>query len=182
MTEFLKQAFGDAVTEEVIAQFKSELGKKFVAKADYNTKRDELKNALEELQSLNEQANTLRERAAEADRLSEEMTALEKKYDDHVSVLNGKLEQVKLEGEINSLIRKKGGKNEKAVRALLSLGDENPIENAEQQLDLLRKTDPYLFDAASPGGTKGNFPRGTNLPTEGLTYSQMMQLEANSTR
>lgn len=175
MTEILKQIFGDAATDEVIEQFKAELGKKFVAKADYNTKRDELNNLRKKLEELTEETEGLRVQAAEADRLNGEISALQQKYDEHVSVLNGKLEQVTLEGEIGSLIRKRGGKNEKAVRALLSLSDDNPIENAKQQLDELIKSDPYLFDAASPAGTKGNFPRGANAPSEGLTYSQMMK-------
>ena len=137
-----------------------------------------MQNAREQLESLTEQANRLREKAAEADRLDSEMLSLKEKYDEHISVLNGKLEQVTLEGEISSLIRKKGGKNEKAVRALLSLGDENPIESAALQIEQLIKTDPYLFNAATPAGTRGNFPRGANPPAEGLTYSQMLQLEA----
>lgn len=155
MIEFLKQTFGDAVTDEIITNFKSELGKKFVAKADYNTKRDELKN------------------------MQEELSALQIKYDEHVSVLNGKLEQMQLENDIGALIRRSGGKNEKAVRALLNLNDENPMENAAQQLDLLKSSDPYLFDMPSPTGTKGNFPRNDAVQTGALTYSQMMQLEAN---
>lgn len=179
MIEYLKQTFGDAVTEDIITQFKSELGKKFVAKADYNTKRDELKNARERLSELEQKAEAIQARAAEADKLNEDMVALQKKYDEHVSVLNGKLEQVKMEGEISGLIRRSGGKNEKAVRALLDLSDDNPIETAAQQLELLKKSDPYLFDGQTPGGTKGNFPRSESAPAGTLTYSQMMQLEAN---
>lgn len=175
MIEFLKQTFGNAVTEEIITQFKSELGKKFVAKADYNTKRDELKDARERIDEL----IVFQERAGEADRLKADIEALQQKYDEHVSVLNGKLEQVKLEGEISGLIRKSGGRNEKALRALLDLGDDNPMENAAQQLESLKKSDPYLFECPTPGGTKGNFPRSDSAPRGTLTYSQMMQLEAS---
>lgn len=179
MTEFLKQIFGDAVTEDVLSQFKAELGKKFVAKSDYNTKRDELISARSKIEELTAQTEKLQLRANDADTLASQLAEIQEKYDRHVAVLNGEIEQVKLEGEISSLIRRKGGKNEKAVRALLSLGDENPMESAEQQLDLLIKSDPYLFDVSSPAGGKGNFPRSAISPAEGLTYSQMMQLEAN---
>lgn len=179
MTEFLKQTFGDAVTDEIITSFKAELGKKFVAKADYNTKRDELKDARERLEQLELEVSELGTRAADADRLNQEMVSLKERYDQHVSVLNGKLEQVKLEGELGSLIRRSGGKNEKAVRALLNLDEENPMESAAQQLDLLKKSDPYLFEMPSPGAAKGNFPRNGSAQTGSLTYSQMMQLENN---
>ncbi len=180
MIEFLKQAFGDAVTDEIITNFKSELGKKFVAKADYNTKRDELKNMQSEFDDFKLQAQGAQARAAEADKLSEQLSALQKKYDEHVSVLNGKLEQVKLENDISGLIRRCGGKNEKAVRALLDLNSDNPMETAAQQLDLLKSSDPYLFDAPTPGGTKGNFPRNEAVQTGTMTYSQMMRMEANN--
>ena len=179
MIEFLKQTFGDAVTDEIITNFKSELGKKFVAKADYNTKRDELKNMQTEFDEFKMQAESIQARADEADRLNEELSALQIKYDEHVSVLNGKLEQMQLENDIGALIRRSGGKNEKAVRALLNLSDDNPMENAAQQLDLLKSSDPYLFDMPTPAGTKGNFPRNDAVQTGTLTYSQMMQLEAN---
>lgn len=179
MIEFLKQTFGDAVTEEVISRFNGELGKKFVAKSDYNTKRDELKDARETIEQLQKSAEALKKRALDADRFEADMTELKKKYDEHISVLNGELEQVKSENEISALIRKSGGRNEKAVRALLIPDGENAMESVIEQLDLLKKSDPYLFDAPTPGGTKGNFPRNEPSPQGTLTYSQMMMLEAN---
>ena len=44
MKEILKQLFGDAVTEDALKQFNTELGKKFVAKSDYNTKLEVIKD------------------------------------------------------------------------------------------------------------------------------------------
>lgn len=179
MIDFLKQTFGESVTEEAITAFKSELGKKFVAKADYNTKRDELNEAREKISLLEAQADEYIKNADSKERLQQEFDALKQKYDEHVSVLNGKIEQMKTESDISSLIRKSGGKNEKAVRALLDLGDENIMENAKAQLDMLKKSDPYLFDTHMPDGAKGNFPRSSFAGKGNLTYSQMMQLEAN---
>ena len=43
MKDILTQLFGDAVTEDILKQFNAELGKKFVAKSDYNTKLDTIK-------------------------------------------------------------------------------------------------------------------------------------------
>lgn len=179
MTEFLKEIFGDAVTEEVLGRFKTELGKRFVAKNDYNTKRDELKEARDEIERLTAHTEKLTERANSADTLATELAELQAKYDNHVDVLNGEIAQIRLEGEISSLIRRMGGRNEKAVRALLNLEGESPEICAKEQIALLKKSDPYLFDSPTPAGGKGNFPRGMIAPPEGLTYSQMMQLEEN---
>ena len=43
MKEILKQLFGEAVTEDALKQFNAELGKKFVAKTDYNAKLEVIK-------------------------------------------------------------------------------------------------------------------------------------------
>lgn len=179
MTEFLKEIFGDAVTDEVLGRFKAELGKKFVAKSDYNTRRDELKCAREEIERLTKHTQELTTRAEDADRLTAEIAELQKKYDNHVDVLSGEIAQIRMEGKISSIIRGMGARNEKAVRALLNLDGESPEQSAKEQIALLKKSDPYLFDAPSPSGAKGNFPRGMVAPQEGLTYSQMMQLEEN---
>ena len=172
MIDFLKQTFGDAVTEDIMKSFKTELGKKFVAKADFNAKRDELN-------LLKEQIGEYKTKAENADKLNQDLCNLQTKYDEQVAFLNGTIEQMKLEGELSSLIRKSGGKNEKAVRALLEIGSENPMEDATNQLEALKLSDPYLFSTPSPTQTKGNFPRNSLPARENLTYSQMMQLEAN---
>ena len=44
MKEILKQLFGEAVTDDALKQFNAELGKKFVAKTDYNTKLEVIKS------------------------------------------------------------------------------------------------------------------------------------------
>ena len=43
MKEILTQLFGEAVTDDAMKQFNAELGKKFVAKADFNAKVEEVK-------------------------------------------------------------------------------------------------------------------------------------------
>lgn len=58
MQEILKQLFGEAVTEDALKQFNAELGKKFVAKADHNTKLEEIKTLQEKITELGEKANT----------------------------------------------------------------------------------------------------------------------------
>ena len=47
MKAILTQLFGEAVTEDTLKQFNAELGKKFVAKADYNSKLEEIKGLAE---------------------------------------------------------------------------------------------------------------------------------------
>lgn len=54
MKEILTQLFGEAVTDEALKTFNAELGKKFVAKTDFNAKSEEIKTLKAEKQSLEE--------------------------------------------------------------------------------------------------------------------------------
>lgn len=169
MTEFLKKSFGESATEEVLGEFRAELGKRFVPKADFNAKRDELARLKEELDGE-------RAKAAEAERLGGELEELREKYEKDVSRLSGEIGQMKEEERISNLIRKSGGRNERAVRALLEGGSEEEISS---QLDLLKKSDPYLFNLPEATPSRGNFPRSGARESENLTYSQMLAMERN---
>lgn len=60
MKEILTQLFGDAVTSDAMKQFNAELGKKFVAKADFNAKVEELKEKKADFEKLNTEFEALK--------------------------------------------------------------------------------------------------------------------------
>lgn len=60
MKEILTQLFGDAVTGDAMKQFNAELGKKFVAKADFNAKVEELKEKKADFEKLNTEFEALK--------------------------------------------------------------------------------------------------------------------------
>ena len=63
MKDILKQLFGDAVTDDVLKQFNAELGKKFVAKADYNAKLEVIKGLEDGKKKLEDSITELTEKA-----------------------------------------------------------------------------------------------------------------------
>jgi hypothetical protein len=60
MKEILTKLFGDAVTDDAMKQFNAELGKKFVAKADFNAKVEELKEKKTDFEKLNTEFEALK--------------------------------------------------------------------------------------------------------------------------
>ena len=60
MKEILTKLFGDAVTDDAMKQFNAELGKKFVAKADFNAKVEELKEKKADFEKLNTEFEALK--------------------------------------------------------------------------------------------------------------------------
>lgn len=76
MKEILTQLFGEAVTDEALKAFNAELGKKFVAKADFNAKADEIKALKTEKQSLEAEITKLNENAKNGEDVKAELEAL----------------------------------------------------------------------------------------------------------
>ena len=81
MKEILTQLFGDAVTDDAIKQFNAELGKKFVAKADFNAKVEEVKTLKGEKKTLEDEVSKLNENANGNEDVKKELEALKAKID-----------------------------------------------------------------------------------------------------
>ena len=81
MKEILTQLFGDAVTDDAIKQFNAELGKKFVAKADFNAKVEEVKTLKGEKKTLEDEVTRLNENANGNEDVKKELEALKAKID-----------------------------------------------------------------------------------------------------
>ncbi len=82
MQEVLKKLFGDAVTDDTMSTFNAELGKKFVSKADFNTKKDELKTANDTIKNIREELQTLKDSNAGADEWKIKYEELDRKMKD----------------------------------------------------------------------------------------------------
>ena len=82
MEEILKQLFGDAVTDDILKQFNTELGKKFVAKSDYNTKLDRIKELEGDKKTLEEKITTLTDEAENNADVVKELENLKKEIKD----------------------------------------------------------------------------------------------------
>ena len=81
MKEILTQLFGDAVTDDAMKQFNVELGKKFVAKADFNAKVEEVKTLKGEKKTLEDEVTRLNENANGNEDVKKELEALKAKID-----------------------------------------------------------------------------------------------------
>lgn len=76
MKDILKQLFGEAVTDDALKQFNAELGKKFVAKADYNTKLEEIKTLKADKEELEGKITTLSAASGDAEKVKAELETL----------------------------------------------------------------------------------------------------------
>lgn len=77
MLEWLKTILGDHYTEDIDKQISTEIGKGFVARADFNAKNDELKTANTTINSLRDAAKKFE--GADIDGLKNQLSALQTK-------------------------------------------------------------------------------------------------------
>ncbi len=125
MKEILTKLFGDQVTEDALTQFNAELGKKFVAKADYNTKLEDIKKLKSDKENLEGKIQSLEESA-------EGSEDFKKKYEE----LKNEIEEKNKQDEANRLAKEKA--DGIANRFAAVLGDKK-FSHEAIKADYLRK-------------------------------------------
>lgn len=161
MLDWLKTILGDHYTEEIDKQVSAEIGKGFVAKADFNTKNDELKKANDTIKGLQDAAKKFD--GADIDGLKSQLADLQKKYDTDIA-------GVRKNSAIDLALAASKAKNSKAARALLNLDavtmDGDKLIGLDEQLKTMKKENPWMFDdgGAAEGDNGGT---GVHVNTGG---------------
>ena len=112
MLEWLKTILGDHYTEDIDKQISAEIGKGFVARADFNSKNDELKTANDTIKELQEAAKKFDGQDVEG--LKNQLSTLQTKYDTDIAA-------VRKASAIDIALANSKAKSGKAARALLDL-------------------------------------------------------------
>ena len=82
MLEWLKTILGESYTEEIDTKVSAEIGKAFVAKADFNKAKEDLKAVKATVTDYETQIKDLKEGADDAEGLKDKITDLEKQIAD----------------------------------------------------------------------------------------------------
>lgn len=145
MLEWLKPILGDHYTEDIEKQISAEIGKGFVARADFNAKTDEIKN-------LQAQLKTAQDGLAAFDGVdvAELKNQIKKLTDDMAAQADG----FAFDSALDSAIRDAGGRSTKAIRGMLDLdalkASKDRGADIKAALDTLTKENAWAFTAAQP--------------------------------
>ena len=160
--EILKE-FGLELPEEKKADFEKAWKENYRTKAEYDnavTKRDEYKSSLD----------TVNERLKEFDGvdvkdLQSQITKLQGDLQAKDAEYAQKEAERQFTGELSAAIKKAGGRNEKAVMAMLDMetlkASKNQSADIEAAIGAVKESDAYLFGSDEPfknpvGSTGGN--------------------------
>ena len=181
MKEILTQLFGDAVTDDVMKQFNAELGKKFVAKADFNAKVEEVKTLKGEKKTLEDEVTRLNENANGNEDVKKELEALKAKIDaDAKQAEADRISREKAESDerlFNEAVGEKKFSHDAIKSHYFNLfrqeiaKEENKGKSAVDILHNLTNDDATAFIGVTPVKLQGGRPTGT-----GNGYSSVKEI------
>ena len=188
MKEILTQLFGDAVTDDAMKQFNAELGKKFVAKADFNAKVEEVKTLKGEKKNLEDEVARLNENANGNEDVKKELEALKAKIDaDAKQAEAERISREKAESDerlFNEAVGEKKFSHDAIKSHYFNLfrqdlaKEENKGKSAVDILHNLTKDDKNAFEGVTAVKLAGGRPSGTS----GKTRDEIMAIKDGNTR
>lgn len=147
--EWLKMILGDTYTEDIDKKVSDEIGKGFVARADFNA-LNETKKALDgQIKDRDKQLETLKKSSGDNEALKQQITELQTANETAKSEYEANLKKITLDSKLETALLGARAKNTKAVRALLdeskiSLDGDNVL-GLDTQIEALKKDSAYLF-------------------------------------
>ena len=149
------QAKGIEVTDELIADVQKELPKYLVPKTEFNNKISEIDNLKGQIGQRDTTIGELQKKAGTVDDLTQQLNALQTKYDTDTGDLNKKLSKVQFDSALDIALAGSGAKNTKALRALLDMEkitfEEGKLSGFSDQLESIKGENDYLFDSEKKG-------------------------------
>ena len=192
MKEILTQLFGDAVTDDAMKQFNAELGKKFVAKADFNAKVEEVKTLKGEKKSLEDEVARLNENANGNEDVKKELEALKAKIDaDAKQAEAERISREKAESDerlFNEAVGEKKFSHDAIKSHYFNLfrqdlaKEENKGKSAVDILHNLTKDDKNAFEGVTAVKLAGGRPTGINGASKYSSREEINAIKDASTR
>ena len=192
MKEILTQLFGDAVTDDAMKQFNAELGKKFVAKADFNAKVEEVKTLKGEKKTLEDEVTRLNENANGNEDVKKELEALKAKIDaDAKQAEADRISREKAESDerlFNEAVGEKKFSHDAVKSHYFNLfrqdlaKEENKGKSAVDILHNLTKDDATAFTGVTAVKLQGGKPQGvggksvTREDFNKMSYKERLQI------
>lgn len=176
MLDWLKTILGDAYTEEIDKKVSEEIGKGFVARADFNALNAEKKGLTETVKARDEQLKALQASTGDADALKAQIKQLQEDNKTAAETHAAEIKKIRVDSAVEAALVGAKAKNVKAVKALLDLSNPELAEDgtvkglAEQIQKLTTAAETgFLFDTESgKPAFKGLKPgEGSNNPAPG---------------
>ena len=156
----------------------------FIPKARFDEVIEENKGLKSQIADRDTQLEQLKKSSGDNADLKAQIEKLQGENETQKEDYEAQIAQIRLDNAVDSALTAAGAKNNKAVKAMLDmtgvkLDKEGNLTGLKEQLDGVKKSDSYMFNAAGSAGFKGVKPGagGDGNPggvdTSKMTYSEM---------
>lgn len=174
MLEWLKDILGEAYTEEIDKKVSEEIGKNFVARADFNTLNAEKKTLTETVAERDKQLQTLKDSVGDAEELKTQINNLQTENANAAKNYKAEIERIKIDAAVDLALSAAKAKNVKAVKALLDLDKaeldaDGSVKGLTDQIKKLTEASDskFMFESKETGGFSGFKPEEGGDPGTG---------------
>lgn len=157
MLEWLKGILGDAYTEEIDKAVAAEIGKAFVAKADFDAKNTELKTARAQLAEAGKTIESLQADGKDIETVRKEAAEYKARAEQAEKDAAAQLEDYKFNSWFDGMAAKYKGRNADVIRTLAGKDklaalrtSKNREEDGKALFEDLLKNSAYAFDTTPP--------------------------------
>lgn len=169
MLEWLKTVLGEAYTDDIDKKVSDEIGKNFVARADFNAKLEEIKTLHTQIGERDTQLEELKK--VDAEGLKQRITELQGENKKAQDAYNAKLDEIRFEHALEAALSGAKARNVKAAAALLDRETitfkDGKLSGLDEQIQSIKKDNAYLFeDDAAKKPVKGMKPIGSMPPQQ----------------
>lgn len=188
MLDWLKTILGDAYTEEIDKRVSEEIGKAFVARADFNALNQEKKSLDGVLKERDKQLETLKTSTGDVDALKKQIAVLQAANKTVTETHAAEIKQLKIDTAVELALSAAKAKNAKAVKALLDLekaelAEDGTVKGLAEQVKALSEAadSSFLFEQGNklkdfkgfnPGESGDKSPTGSK-GMEAMTYDEL---------
>lgn len=187
MLDWLKLILGETYTEEIDSKIAAEIGKNFVARADFNTVSTAKKNLEDTIKVRDEQLENLKGSESNVENLKNTITELQKQNKLDKEKYEADILKIRTDNAVEAALAAAGAKNVTAAKALLTkflgdaeMADDGTVKGLDAEIKALVEGEAtsFMFEAVkdnqqtnfkgmTPGNPGGNPPPAGN---EAATY------------
>lgn len=192
MLDWLKTILGDAYTEDIDAKVSAEIGKNFVAKADFNATNEAKKTAEAALKDRDKQLETLKASTGDAEALKATIADLQAQNSAQEKANAEAIKSLKIDNAVELALVAAKAKNTTAVKALLGdlskseIAEDGTVKGLAEKIEALAKAEDssFLFDTTESkqsfqglnpkesSGASGAGTGGVKQPKD-MTYDEL---------
>jgi len=181
MLDWLKTILQDTYTDDIDKKISEEIGRNFVAPADFNNLNTEKKSLADTVSDRDKQLETLRASNGDIAALKEQISVLQEENKKAAQLHESEIKSLKVDAAVERALSEAKAKNIKAAKALLELNtaelaEDGTIKGLDEQIRKLAQApeSSFLFDTnQKKQGFKGLTPGESGEAKGGKALKEM---------